>query len=92
MKQQKIKIGDKVIVLQDLDNRHKLEFQSTMVDAGMNLKLAESVDYILKYVVVQPQGMKMDDFSWPELQALNTHAKVFLGLGEDSQVTVEILD
>ena len=91
MEKQKIKLGSKELILQQIDVKNKLEFSQLMVNGFGDLNLVGSIEYILNHIVVSPQGLTIEDFKFNEIQALFQHVKDFLDL-EGQDVTIQILN
>lgn len=91
MNQQKIKLGKHTLTLQDISTKHKIMFQQELVDAHGKLNIVGAIDYILKYVVVQPQGLTLDDFSFAEASSLLNYTKDFLDL-EGKEIEIVIVE
>ena len=91
MKKQKIKIGEKEFVVQDISTKDKLILQQTMVDGYGGIHLVEAMEYILNFVIVVPQGLIIDDFKFDEIQVLFEFVKEFLGL-EGKQIKIELIE
>lgn len=91
MKQQKIKLGTREITVQDISTKDKLILQQTMIDGHGQIHLVEAMEYILNYVVIQPQGLIIDNFAFDEIQVLFEYIKEFLGL-EGKQIKIEVLE
>lgn len=91
IRQQKIKLGKKELTLQSLDTKSTLEFQSTILNMKTGqLDLVKATLYILKNVIVKPQGLTVEDFEPYEINALYNYCESFLGLEEQQVIIQEI--
>lgn len=89
IKQQKIKLGKKELMLQSLNTRETLKFQSSIINMKTGeLDLIKATEYILKNVIVQPQGLDINDFEPFEINALYSYCEDFLELKE-RQITIQ---
>lgn len=91
LKQQKIKLGNRQLTLQTLETRDVLEFQSTIVNVKSGqMDLIKATEYILSNVVVEPQGLTIEDFEPYEITALYEYCESFLDLKEREVIIQEI--
>jgi len=83
MRRQAITIGEHELLLQDISNREKMRFQELYKER----KGIEKVfDYILKNIIVKPQGLTLENFEISELNVLIEYIPDFLGYTKDATV------
>lgn len=91
MKTQVFKLQDKEYKIQDLTTREKLRLQGIMATASGEIRIVESLEYLIKNVVLEPEDLNIDDLSISEINTLYAHILDFLDLKKSTQ-TVTVVE